>query len=78
MSIINKIIKNKETKSKEIQKLLDKVKELESAKASATTDQSKLDLNKNYTNKSQDEQFLINAAFGFNHKYNTQFQVIIK
>jgi hypothetical protein len=52
-----------------IQKLLDKVKELESAKASATTDQSKLDLNKNYTNKSQDEQFLINAAFGFNHNF---------
>ena len=52
-----------------IQKLLDKVKELESAKASATTDQSKLDLNKNYINQSQDEQFLINAAFGFNHNF---------
>lgn len=52
-----------------IQKLLDKVKELESAKAAATTDQSKLGLNENYINKSQDEQFLINAAFGFNHNF---------
>jgi hypothetical protein len=52
-----------------IQKLLDKVKELESAKAAASTDQSKLDLNKNYINQSQDEQFLINAAFGFNHNF---------
>lgn len=52
-----------------IQKLLEKVKELDSAKSAATTDQSKLDLNKNYTNKGQDEQFLINAAFGFNHNF---------
>jgi len=52
-----------------ITNLLKKVEEINSAKTAATTDPSKLELDKKYQNQSPTEQFLINAAFGFNHNF---------